>query len=433
MMGNGFRRLQSQSPLQWRKAGPFGIDTACLHCVLECRSAQGKARVVQPTLRLASKAMILLGLSLVSGADVSCAETPQPAASLHQTTEWQISPSFKFDVLCSLNILSGDPFYLDYYKDDYAQLSSGFTAEARAALTDLKLQVKGKNRKIISAFLTLYFSATDDETLEDMLRTLKDSTRMQENLKQTPYYSDAEWHLYASVRGDLRTIFNYLKNTGFDLYWKENILPREQHKIEEIERDLPKYNIIPDIEKLLGHALPSNRIIVYMLYYSQPHGIKITGTRFLTDQAWPFQIVLRNAVHEMMHPPFDLARDRELRQTLAMLKTDPFLIDKVRNHNPDWGYNSFDGFIEEDCVQALEQIINEKLHVQGEARKRWKETDEGMHVFAVALYSVMQEENFYDRREPFRNFLIRTIRSGRLGPGNLRVIYDKFYSGTTGR
>lgn len=71
-----------------------------------------------------------------------------------------------------------------------------------------------------------------------------------------------------------------------------------------------------------------------MLYYSQPHGIKVAGTRFLTDVAWPFEIVLRNAVHKMMHPPYDLANNDELRNLLFLLKGDEFLMDKVLNHNP---------------------------------------------------------------------------------------------------
>ena len=70
-----------------------------------------------------------------------------------------------------------------------------------------------------------------------------------------------------------------------------------------------------------------------MLYYSQPHGIKVAGTRFLTDVAWPFEIVLQNAVHKMMHPPYDLANNDELRNLLFLLKEDEFLMEKVLNHN----------------------------------------------------------------------------------------------------
>jgi hypothetical protein len=98
------------------------------------------------------------------------------------------------------------------------------------------------------------------------------------------------------------------------------------------------------------------------------------------------------------------------------------------HHNPDLGYNSFEGLVEEDCVQALEQIISEKFKVEKPARIRWKESDDGIHVFAVALYHLMKEENYNGESETFRQFLIRMIRSGKLAAGRIKPIYDAFYS-----
>ncbi len=346
---------------------------------------------------------------------------------MHNKTDWQIIPSFKFDILCFLNTLTADPYYLHYYQDEYDKFKSKLTPTAREALVNLKRKIKDENQRIISAFLCLYFSATEDKTLDDMLTTLVNSEGMRNNLKQTPYYNEDSWQLYESVRVDLNTVFQFLKDIHFQSYWTKNILPKEEQKIVSIEKDFPKYNIIVENEKHLGFALPSNKICVYMLYYSQPHGIKVTGTRFLTDIAWPFEITLRAAIHEMMHPPYDLTNDDELRNTLYLLKEDEFLMDKVSNHNPSFGYNSFEGLIEEDCVQALDQIISEKLKIEKEAHQRWKESDDGMHVFAVALYNVMKEENYNQKGELFRDFLIRMIRKGKLSPGKIKQIYNAFY------
>ena len=220
----------------------------------------------------------------------------------------------------------------------------------------------------------------------------------------------------------------FLKKIRFDSYWKRNVLPKVQQKTLEIDKDLPKYNVIAEVEKRLGFPLPSNKITIYLLYFSEPHGIKITGTRFITSVTYPFSIVMRNAIHEMMHPPFDLSRDNELKEALDSLRADAFLMDKVLNHNPSFGYNSFEGFIEEDSVQALEQVISEKFKVEVEARKRWKTNDDGMHVFAIALYSLMKEEDFNGERESFRDFLFRMIRSGKLKAGSIKPINDAFYS-----
>jgi len=371
---------------------------------------------------------LLLALAALPRSGQSTGEPAEQPVKMHQTTEWNIRPSQAFDVLCLLNTLTVDSFYLGYYDSDYRKFAPKLTPEAKAALANLKRKVKDEKGQIISASLCLYFSATDDSTLDDLIATLAETSQMQNNLKKTPYYDDGGWALFESVRADLGVVFHFLKDIHFEDYWRDSILPIENAKIDSIKNDLPKYNVIAEVETLLGFPLSSNKITVYMLYYSQPHGIKITGTRFLTDVAWPFRIVVRNAAHEMMHPPFVLGTDPRLVAALNQLKTDDFLMDKAVHHNPAFGYNSLDGFMEEDCVQALEQLINEKLKIDREAHLRWKESDDGMHVFAVALYEVMKKERFNDKQETFQDFVIRYIRSGELGPGKIKPLYEAFYA-----
>jgi hypothetical protein len=346
----------------------------------------------------------------------------------HTTTYWELRPSLKYDALCFLNSLTGDPYYLIYYQREYERFQAKLTPEARQAMGNLKRKIKDEHQNIISAFLCLYFSATEDRMIAEMLNTVDHSEGMKRALQQTPYYSPDGWGLFESVRGDLKTTLAWLQAAGFEDYWHQTIQPKVILKIHEIEKDLPKYNVIAEDESLLGFALPSDRITVYMLYFSQPHGIRITGTRFLTDVAWPFEIVVRNAAHEMMHPPYHLSEDRELRKAIDRLKADPFLMDKVKHHNPSFGYNSFEGFTEEDCVQALDQIASERMGIAEEAHMRWKVSDDGMHVFAVALYTVMKEQGFNRQRESFRNFLIQMILNGKLAPGTIRATYEAFYS-----
>lgn len=132
-----------------------------------------------------------------------------------------------------------------------------------------------------------------------------------------------------------------------------------------------------------------------------------------------------------MHLPYNLQSDAKLKETLDLLQSDEFLMDKVKNHNPSFGYNTFEGFIEEDPVQALEQLINEKFNIAVESRRRWKENDDGMHVFAVVLYSLMKQEGFGDGRESFRDFLIGMIDSGKFSGGKIKERYEDFYQKNT--
>jgi hypothetical protein len=352
----------------------------------------------------------------------------QPAPAFHTTTDWDVKPSLRFDALCAFNFLSGDPYYLDYYKPDYDRLFPLLHAEERVAFANLKHRIKDENGGIVSADLALYFSATDAQSIDDLIRVVKDSSAMQRNLKTTPYYDDDQWKIYEASRPDLEIAFNALKRIHFEDDWKKNAEPAVEHAIAAIAKDLPSYNVISEVESVLGSPRPTNNITIYMLYYSQPHGIKITGTRFLTHYSYPFRIVLRNAIHEMMHPPYDLASDPDLRASLQSLHADSFLMDKVEHHNRSYGYNTLEGLEEEDCVQSLEQIIAERFGMGGDPRRYWRMQDDGIHVLAVALYSLMKREGFPRGHEDFPVFLKHMIRSGALSNGHIEELNRAFFS-----
>src|SRR5580704_6134999 len=353
----------------------------------------------------------------------------EPVASFHTATQWDLQPSLTFDAICALNMLSGDPYYLEYYQADYDRLVKQFRPEELAAFANLKRRIKDQNGGIISASLALYFSAVDDKSLDDLIRTVQDSRAMRRNLQATTYYSDDGWKLYEANRPDLEAAFRALKRIRFDEDWEKNVKPKIEQSRAAIAAKLPEYNVIPAVEAVLGSPRPTNKITVYLLYYSQPHGIKITGTRFLTHYSYPFRIVLRNAIHEMMHPPYDLAHDAELRSGLESLKSDTFLMDKVEHHNRSFGYNSLEGLEDEDCVQALEQIVAERFGMGGDPRRYWREQDGGIHVLAVALYSLMKQQKFDGSHESFPAFLKRQIRTGTLGHGQIEKLNREFFGG----
>jgi hypothetical protein len=375
--------------------------------------------------RLYATAWTLVVISLVLGfSELLIAQQP----AFHTTTDWDIKPSLKFDALCALNMLSGDPYYLAYYKADYDRLSVLLRPEEKAAFANLKRHIKDENGGIISAHLSLYFSATDAESIDDLIGVVKDSSTMQRNLKATTYYSEDQWKVYEAARPYLEVALRAMKRIHFEDDWEKHAKPPIDQSIATISKDLPKYNVIPAVESVLGSARPSNKITIYMLYYSQPHGIKITGTRFLTHYSYPFRIVLRNAIHEMMHPPYDLVNDPDLRAVLQSLRSDTFLMDKVEHHNRSYGYNTLEGLEEEDCVQALEQILAERFGVGGDPHRYWREQDDGIHVLAVALYSLMKQQGFPDGHEAFPVFLKRTIQSGALSNGKIAELNRAFFA-----
>jgi hypothetical protein len=352
---------------------------------------------------------------------------------MYSTTEWRVEPSLKYDTLCFLNIFTGDLFYVRFYQDEYDKFAPEITPEAEEALANIKRVIKDENEGIVSALLTLYFSATDDETIDDILATVEDSETMRENLMLTEYYYEESWQAYDSVRGDLKVALEFLRDDlRFEEYWASEIKPILEKRIAEVEAELGAYNIVPAVEGHLGAPVASNEITVYILYYVKPHGIRVTGMRYLSDQSYSTENVPMTATHELMHPPYDWEGDEKLRSTMERFKEDAFVMDKVEDHDPSFGYNTFAGYVEEDCVQALDMIINEKFFADYDARDRWKKRDGGMHVLAAALYSVMKDENYNERAEVFRDFLIRIVEEEELlVPGNVEEIYNAFYEGWT--
>jgi hypothetical protein len=357
---------------------------------------------------------------------VRAADPPTP---FHSTTQWDLQPSLKYDAICALNMLSGDPYYLEYYRADYDRLVKQFRPEELAAFVNLKRRIKDQNGGIISASLALYFSASDAESLDDLIHTVQDSSVMRRNLQATPYYDEDGWKLYEASRPELEAAFRALKRIHFEEDWEKDVKPKVEQSRAAIAAKLPDYNVIPAVESVLGSPRPTNKLTVYLLYYSEPHGIKITGTRFLTHYSYPFRIVLRNAIHEMMHPPYDLAHDAELRSGLESLQSDAFLMNKVEHHDASFGYNTLQGLEEEDCVQALEQILAERFGMGGDPRAYWREQDGGIHVLAVALYSLMKEQKFDGSKEAFPAFLKRQLRSGALSHGQIEKLNREFLKG----
>ncbi|HEY1658364.1 MAG TPA: hypothetical protein VGG14_08460 [Candidatus Sulfotelmatobacter sp.] len=347
-------------------------------------------------------------------------------SSNHTRTDWQIEPSLKYDTLCLLNALSGDPYYLHYYQAEYDHFHPLFTPEEQAAFVQLKHVIKDEGHEIISAKLALYYSAVNDETLPEMIRTAHDSSQMEAALRTTSYWNADSWHNYELARPALETALRALDRIGFPAYWTANTKPRIEKRITELSVDLPKYNIVPVIESYLGFPLSSNTIKVYLLAYSEPHGIRITGLRFLTHVSYPFRIVLHNAIHESMHPPYHLD-DPNVRRAVDLLAKDPTVMDKVEHHDPSFGYNTAEGYIEEDSVQALEEIVSEKFGVGHNSCKYWREQDEGMHVLAAALY-VGYKRAESEIPAPYSRWFTSAVESGELRGANLKKTINSFFS-----
>lgn len=362
--------------------------------------------------------LLAAGLVMAGGA-LDGEPPPAPAAP-----RWELRPSLRYDLLCVLNPLSGDPFYAPYYPETIQRFAGRLSPQARAALDRIREVLKVRGQGIISAKLCLYFSVLPGDDLEGLVAACREPGDLQRALRRTPYWSEDGWKEFLEVRDDLRTVLEDLRRIGFVDHWRRTVLPEAERACAAARQRLKGDRVAELQEQVLGRPLEPPIISVRLLAYAQPHGIKVTGSTFLTDLSYPLEIVLRNGAHEMLHPPFDLAHDPVLRKALETLRQDPCLMDKVDHHNPSFGYNSFLGFVEEDVVQAFEQAIASRCGFAQDPRQRWRSADDGMHVLAVALYSLLERE---PDLPPIRAFLLRAIDSGALAPGRIQPRVEAFF------
>jgi len=320
--------------------------------------------------------------------------------------------------------LSGDAYYLHYYQPEYDHFHPLFTPAEQASFVHLKQIFKDEGGGIVSATLTLYFSVSDAETLPQMIRVVQDSSAMEAALKKTTYWSQDGWNRYQTARPSLEVALRALDRVGFAAYWEQNAKPKAQARIAELAPDLPKYNIIPAIERVLRFPLSSDRITVYLLNYSEPHGIRITGLRFLTHVKYPFRIVLHNAIHEPMHPPYDV-QNNAVKDAIARLSADPLVMDKVQHHDVSLGYNTANGYIEEDSVQALEEIISEQFGAGRDSCDYWRQQDGGTHLLATAIYTDYKKA-LSENPEPYSTWFVHAIESGELLGSRLQNTVSSF-------
>jgi hypothetical protein len=332
------------------------------------------------------------------------------AASVSAGTRWDVRTSQGFDALCALNVLSGDPYYVQQYPDEAKEFATPAYAPARESAAQLKKIIKDDGGGIVSAFLTLVLSGGPDSTLSAVLASAQNPAALEAALRASPYWSQESWDRFVAARPALVRALEAMHHAGFEELWAKHVA---RGAADGLHEELERYDVLGEEERLLGHELQGGRIEVVLLWYSRPHGIRIQAARFLTNIGYPPAIVLRNAVHEPMHPPFDAAH-LAVRAALDSLAANPLVAKIVAGHDPSFGYNTVAGYVEEDCVQALEQVVSERLGVAAPAAERWRSADDGMHLLAAALYDLMKESGFAGRGGVFEDWFTKAVAEGRL-------------------
>lgn len=342
------------------------------------------------------------------------------AAGQKIRTQWHVRTSEGFDAICFLGPLSGDDFYSRYYRHELAAFLPRLKQTTRDIIVRL-YRTAQKNGGLLGPDLCTLLSGGKDATLADIMTSLQaPDALVKPHYRQSPYWDEPSWQAFLAMRADLFAVFEDMTAAGFSRFRNRYVAPRAAMRLPELRKRLSGIDTIAEQEKLLGRKFPSPSIEIILLYFSKPHGIRIQGQRFLTHLDYPDEIVIRNADHELMHPPFD-EHSAQIKAVLAVLSRDPLLERIVKRHDRHFGYNSLEGLLNEDTVQALEQFINERFGVSVPPAKRWTEADNGMHVLAAGLYGLLKADGYERTGGNIQTWLYGAARSGLLAPASLHA------------
>jgi len=327
------------------------------------------------------------------------------------STHWQVRTSIGFDALCALNILSGDPYYVEQYPAEAGRFAGPAYTPAREAAVELKRIIKDEDGGIVSAFLTLVMSGTDDRAFDSLLAAVEAPEELRATFMKSTFGNTESWARFERSRPHLKRALRAMQEAGFERWWREGIEPKSNARAAELLGTLARHDVLGEHRRLLGPGFMVRDIEVILLYFSRPHGIRIQGDRYLTNAGYPAHIVLRNAAHEPLHG--GLALDEpQLRDVVRQLTSGRLIANAVAKHDAKFGYNSARGYAEEDLVQALEQVVSERLGFALDNRKRWREGDDGMHILAASVYELMQETGFARDGGSFREWLVASTARG---------------------
>lgn len=334
-------------------------------------------------------------------------------------TRWKVRDSEGFDALCFLGPLSGKPFYADYYRAELAVILPRMSPAAMQAMAAVQ-ELADAAKFLLGPGLCNVLSAGPDDSLDTIIASLHNAEGVIGPVVRTGEgaLTDEEWAAFMGARPLVLTVLEGLREAGFAALRREMVAALLPARIPALEATLAGYDVIAEQERLLGRSFADASLEVILLHFSKPHGIKIRGQRFLTHHDYPDEVVLRNAAHEMLHPPFDM-EGPTARRVLQTLDGDPLLTRVVAEHNPAFGYNSLEGLLNEDCVQALEQIVSERLGLARPPGEYWRRQDDGMHILAAALYGLLKADGYDRSGGDFEAWIGQAAATGRLSPASL--------------
>ena len=352
----------------------------------------------------------------------------------HQQNGWVIRPSMWFDAVCLIPLLAELPFYTTRHEQDARWWQQRFGSAAGSAARDgvslLRREIAQQAGKPLPAFLALWTSpvarssGTAAECLDGLVAAVADPDLLPVTIRETsPHWDEADDELFRSVRPALLSVLRGMRTAGLAEWWAEHAESDLRRRCAELGHSVAGYDLVPLVEQCTGVSFEAGAVELCVLRWAAPHGIRVTGTRFLTDVRYGTDTVLNIAVHELLHPPWPAGHP--VKGRLDDLAADPFLTARFAGRDRAAGYNTWASYAEEDAAQALDQFLNTRLgrNTRGDPVTRWTTADSGMHVLALLLYDALRRGGFDPGAASYADFLVSALSDKDTWPGDLAARY----------
>ncbi|MEM9494502.1 MAG: hypothetical protein AAGA09_00755 [Pseudomonadota bacterium] len=336
-------------------------------------------------------------------------------------TQWRILSSIGLDAGFALAIAGAgdDVLQAKKHKNRREPLREAMGETAVAAAEKLMAEMKSSGVGVPGAQLALLASTGDVASIEGVIDTFAQEGVFARRFEGSRFFQKpGALEALERRRPFMAAAYEALASSGFERFWRAYEEAKLQTAASRIADELAHVDVITECKRYLSTPLDP-RITIYLSEFSEPHGIRIVGQRFITSPNYDTRIVRRNAAHEMLHPLLNNERP-ETQRILSHLAGDPLLLAIVEKSNPAFGYSSIRGLVEEGAVQALEAVINERLRQEREPAAYWRKQDGGMHLFAAATYHLMKETGFAQIGGDMLSWLDREVGRRRLRGSDLQ-------------
>ena len=338
-----------------------------------------------------------------------------PAAS---KTRWVLRTSEGFDALGFLSPLSGDPFYARHYEKEVAEFAGRLPQSVIADIRTLKQEL-GEKGVLLSPAFYLYFSAGPDATMDDLFASIANPQRLRPAMEASPYWDAENWQGFLDRLPRVAPMLEALRDAGFREFRNRLVAPQAGAKLPPLRHKLADFDVLKWAEYYTGRTFDPTIEVIFM-HFNKPHGIKIVGQRYLTGLAYKDETTIQTAAHEMLHPPVPMDGEAA-KAAMAIFEQDRVLQRILAERDKSYGYGDIEGLFNEGLTKSLDQLISERLGVAADPRKRWRETDGGMHVLAAAFYGLMQQDGFARTGGNLEGWLMARARDGSLAPPRLHA------------